>query len=349
MNSAGLEKEDHSYKRIQEEPLVVEYNDKKFKLEKSYAERNYPYLRLACEDYRKNKVLCPSRIKIIIDEEAKLSLICELLSDHNDNCRLHKKDSSTEKVDTGNKTEMSKDQIVTTKTSSEVRKKMMLMLQEKPWLSAKRIFDRQDDSVLLSQRLSIEQIKNVIKYFRRINNMNNDNYCQTVPFNRDGLPFYRGHSSFLYTDKKKEQFFISYLFWCSFFQLSRLRQSDHAFIDCTFCIVPKGYKQLLIVSILDPISKNFFPCVFALLSHKFEILYQELFRQISQLITVNETVDSKLTHITLDFERALHNGVKKQMPYVKIIGCLYYFKARLWDRAKANRLTTKSMRKRQRN
>ena len=46
--------------------------------------------------------------------------------------------------------------------------------------------------------------------------------------------------------------------------------------------------------------------------------------------------------VTLDFEKALHNAFLMEFPKVRIVGCLFHFKYRLWKKAQEFQLATPS-------
>jgi MULE transposase domain len=110
------------------------------------------------------------------------------------------------------------------------------------------------------------------------------------------------------------------------------RRSTSIYIDCTFRCVPRPYTQCLIIMVYDDETNIYVPAVYILLDNKNQWAYWHALH-----IVLVET-ETKLypATITCDFEMALLNALKEQLPNASIVGCLFHFKQAL--RRKMKRL-----------
>ena len=72
-------------------------------------------------------------------------------------------------------------------------------------------------------------------------------------------------------------------------------------------------------------SNKRYPGLFALINNKKESGYRYLFTTIKRIITLENTKNLKLKHITTDFGKGLINAIISVFPCVKLIGCFYHF------------------------
>lgn len=110
--------------------------------------------------------------------------------------------------------------------------------------------------------------------------------------------------------------------WASEESLSVFRQRGQCFIDGTFKCVPHGFSQSVIIMGLDKTTNLYVPCVYSLLSGKFEHLYLHLIQEIISML--DWCWDPEI--IVVDYEYALIKALKSQFPGTRILGCFFHFK-----------------------
>ena len=119
-----------------------------------------------------------------------------------------------------------------------------------------------------------------------------------------------------------------FILWGAEDMIYRAKKSKHFFIDSTFK-KPKDYYQFFIVMFIDILTDKAYPVFYATLSDKTESLYCEVLRKIYNLLDYeNNKYKNKIT-ITIDFEGALYNAIKKIFGEVRLIGCLFHYKQNL--------------------
>jgi hypothetical protein len=113
-------------------------------------------------------------------------------------------------------------------------------------------------------------------------------------------------------------------------QLNMLRQlceRDQLFIDGTFKVCPLGVTQMVTLLVKKNGWSEALPIVHTLLKSKEERSYNEMFRFIILLATNNNKQcilkDICIT-ISLDFEIALMNSIRRMLPNAKLIGCRFH-------------------------
>ena len=87
--------------------------------------------------------------------------------------------------------------------------------------------------------------------------------------------------------------------------------------DGTFKIVPMQWHQLFCIHIF--FKDTMFPRLFALLPNKNESTYDKFFTALSNLIPL-----SSPSVIVTDFEKAIHNAVRRAYPSVSVQGCHFH-------------------------
>ena len=98
---------------------------------------------------------------------------------------------------------------------------------------------------------------------------------------------------------------------------------DATFKPCT----PHGFLQCLILVVFDNQTSSYVPIVYALMSHKNETLYNQVFFQI-KCMTMGKMV---VRTYTSDFERAEMNMLAKHFHKGVHVGCLFHFKQELFE------------------
>ena len=128
----------------------------------------------------------------------------------------------------------------------------------------------------------------------------------------------------LYTEKGNSVFYHEQIIFISNYFIKKLRESEHYYIDGTF-VYPQGFKQLIVLLYYEGKSNKRYPGLFALINNKKVAGYKYLFMTIKRIITLENTKNLKLEHITTDFEKGLINAIISVFPNIKVIGCFYHF------------------------
>ena len=119
-------------------------------------------------------------------------------------------------------------------------------------------------------------------------------------------------------------FYHEQIIFISNYFIKKIRESEHYNIDGTF-VYPQGFQQLIIILYYDRKSNKRCPGLFALVNNKKEAGYRYLFTTIKRILTLENTKNLKVKHITIDFEKGLINAINSVFPDIKLIGCFYHF------------------------
>lgn len=113
--------------------------------------------------------------------------------------------------------------------------------------------------------------------------------------------------------------------------LKNLSNCNQWFIDATFKVAPKGFKQILNILVFIPQLQIFYPSCFILMTHKSQNLYQFVFENLK---VISESLKFKLDpkFIMVDFEDALRNALKISFPNIQLGGCYFHFVKALYNR-----------------
>ena len=68
-----------------------------------------------------------------------------------------------------------------------------------------------------------------------------------------------------------------------------------------------------------------YPALFCLINNKNKEGYKEVFKDIKNIITIENSVKINLKSITMDFERGLIEAFKENFPDVIVTGCYYHY------------------------
>ena len=98
---------------------------------------------------------------------------------------------------------------------------------------------------------------------------------------------------------------FNYAIWCSGFSLSRMRDSQHFFIDATFDYIPHPFTQLLVIMFEDFSTKKVAPGIFVLMDSKLEMAYEIVLAEVNRLLHESSGANFSLQSITVDFEVGL--------------------------------------------
>jgi hypothetical protein len=139
--------------------------------------------------------------------------------------------------------------------------------------------------------------------------------CNTIA----GFSLYNRMISVTYGKKE-----INSIFWSNTEGLNLLQQSDHMFIDGTFKVVPKPFKQLLIIMGHHKYTRTFFPACFILMDSKSKEAYEMVFNVFKSWLPYESRLP---TRATTDFEIGLINSLNKSLPWISdMVGCYFHFK-----------------------
>jgi len=111
-----------------------------------------------------------------------------------------------------------------------------------------------------------------------------------------------------------------------------LSRCDHWFADGTFRVTPAGYDQLY--TLHGFLNDRTYPCVYALLSGRAEVIYQ---RFLASLLTLTNGLNP--ISVVTDFEMAAMNAIRVQFPNVILNGCMFHFGQCVWRKLQAEGLS----------
>jgi len=86
----------------------------------------------------------------------------------------------------------------------------------------------------------------------------------------------------------------------------------------------------MVILIHDDDTDLYIPCCFVLRSHKNTEIYEKIFKDIKEYILNNAAVE----RITIDFEDALKESLRRVFPEVVCIGCKFHFNQAMIRKAK---------------
>ena len=201
------------------------------------------------------------------------------------------------------------------------------------FLNSTEYYNRKDFTTKLQEiynenrynfRLKENTIKNIIGRWK-LTSLRFTKYSAIEnKYNKKGeLILYDYLNTIIYTSSKKKPISAEYFIWSSDPIISRIRKSQHLFIDATFHH-PEYYSQLLIIIFKDLISSEYYPGFFILMSNKSEILYDLIFKSLKRLISQQNIYDLSFKTITTDTEIALINAVKNNFDKATRIGCWFH-------------------------
>ena len=116
-----------------------------------------------------------------------------------------------------------------------------------------------------------------------------------------------------------------YIIWANNENISRMRKSEHFFIDGTFHH-PRDFTQLILIMYKDIITSLKITGIYILLNSKKEAIYNYAFSGVLDILTLNGKIKLKVKTIVTDQEKALINTVTKFFPKCQRISCLFHYK-----------------------
>jgi hypothetical protein len=111
--------------------------------------------------------------------------------------------------------------------------------------------------------------------------------------------------------------------------VANLLSQGRVFVDATFSVVPKPFKQLFTFQAFPCGDKSLVPFIYVLMSHKTKRSYVKLFNWLKAFAAGNQ-LPINWQYITCDFESGLLPAIRDclQIPHgmwVNIIGCYFHF------------------------
>jgi len=173
--------------------------------------------------------------------------------------------------------------------------------------------------------ITIKKLENVLRNHKKENKKKRILISIRESKEKDGTIFFREYLHYNLNIKGSEKNFMPVI-WASPVQISRLRSSEHWYIDATFRIRPDPFKQLIIIMATEPNTLSISPCCYVLSNSKMALSYEKIFRSIKDFVTVHDSIQIKLNSCTLDFKKGLHLALRKVFPSIKVVGCLFHFK-----------------------
>lgn len=105
--------------------------------------------------------------------------------------------------------------------------------------------------------------------------------------------------------------------------MSLLETSELAFFDGTFRMAPTGYCQIMTLIVLNPATNLFTPVVYFFATSKQEDIYSYAFNGLSMLLK-KQQIKWNIKIMVVDFELAIHKGIKANYPEIMIVGCFFH-------------------------
>ena len=162
-------------------------------------------------------------------------------------------------------------------------------------------------------------------------------FCVTRGGLGEGFHFCRFRGSFV-DNKEGENEVIIFSSPC----MLKLLNSANWYIDGTFKIAARGFRQLLIIIIYHPVHKCYLPACFILMSHKSYNCYMFAFRNLQILCSYKELgINMNPVFIMCDFESALRKALNQCFINAKLAGCYFHYCKALWNYVASHSLTTK--------
>lgn len=162
-------------------------------------------------------------------------------------------------------------------------------------------------------------------------------YCATLDKEKDDkLAFYQGKGEIIDTNGKVHK----YVVLGTKFSLRILSKAKRWFVDGTFKVVTRNYKQVYIwIARYDGYN---IPCLYIILTSKAEALYNAAFCHVRNLMHIyGYEPDSPCA--MLDYEIAARNSLKFAFSSITLKDDYFHFCKCLWTRAKKTRLCIDSL------
>jgi len=191
----------------------------------------------------------------------------------------------------------------------------------------------------LRQNFTRNQIVNVIQDIRKElfprdkEKVFTPTYCAAIDSKEQCFNLFKGYTRLPYLSFRGEgaNSLQEFVILANNPMLQNLSKCSQWFVDATFKIAPKGFKQILNIIVYIPQLKIFYPSCFVFMTHKSQALYHSVFENLK---VIAESLKFKLSpnFIMSDFEDALRNAAKMSFPNVQLGGCYFHFVKALYDR-----------------
>ena len=132
-------------------------------------------------------------------------------------------------------------------------------------------------------------------------------------------------SLYIHINKNSKLILCEYIIWGNDENIARMRISKNYYIDATFH-TPPLYKQLLIFMYKDVLTNLKIPGLYILMNGNKEEFYNLIFKDIIDIITLQNKYSISIDTIVTDSEKGLINVIKKFFPTTRRISCLYHYK-----------------------
>ena len=265
-----------------------------------------------CQNERKKDLMCPAQCRVClpITKDSK----AEMMEEHSLVCQARKKklDDDDDKLDDLGKKEIKKSRSQESLPSSPIKddtdelinKEIYCIVSQEPEITEKELRTRLESKFNEKKLPKTKALDNKINAIRTKLGTTSLDYVWKKNKTEEGYPFLRS----LATNVIKingDDVQLTYIIWMSNFQMLRFRSADHIYVDGSFDIVPKGFKQLITILAEDPITKFGVPIAFFMLDSKTRPAYQLAFQGLYSIATSLGAVKLNLKTVTLDFEKNL--------------------------------------------
>ena len=195
------------------------------------------------------------------------------------------------------------------------------------------------------------QIKNFLQEQREINYESDKEFLSnianiTISFSEkeiylQDLPFcftYQKHIKKIKQKLIEEKFIV----FTTDFQLKKMKNIDHLYMDGTFKYCPKNFYQIFNILGIDNNTSKKIPLFYILMNTKSYTLYYHVFSYIKNLISSKEIkIKFEDINFTCDFEKSLRKALIEIFPKSNIYGCYFHYVKALWKKAKKHGIRTK--------
>ena len=174
--------------------------------------------------------------------------------------------------------------------------------------------------------LVMDKIYTIIKNWKDNSNKFTKFSIMMFPYTHSLKEYLRVYSFKNILNKKKEKFEkIEYAIWACDDNIIRTRNAKYWYIDATFKH-PIGFSELIVIIIIDEISKLKIPTFFIITNKKTEMTYYLVFQDIRAILEKGFNEKLKLVNYTTDFESAMNNALASIFPNIKRTGCYFHYK-----------------------
>lgn len=196
-----------------------------------------------------------------------------------------------------------------------------------------------DTTTHTARTLTLQQVVKLVHRLRS-EHFGNDIYARIespplVNVKNSDLYFYQFHHAWVDQSARPRPKLNRIVGWANPALMQLLHYENISlFVDGTFRIVPRSFKQCIVIMVYDRGSKLYVPVFFILATSKSSDTYWNSLQFVSNACGVK----LKPKEVVCDFERALITAVGDWFDGVRIIGCLFHFKQAVRRRMKKERL-----------